>query len=206
MQVKTYLGTLSLKQNGNHSHARYLIVATSDQDAASVLDAQASMYWCEPEDCEARDEGWYFYADMDAWAKANPLHPIGLATFWDLKAELPLRSSVPLDQIPSVEQLGTSYEKSAQALGTFLATKGASVSHSVLLHAIAAACGETNWQALRAKSTRSADALAALQAELASLKSLAWDVVNSCDDAGCDESLTVADSSSVEALREHLNK
>lgn len=206
MQVKTYLGTLSLKQNGQPSHANYLIVATSDQEAASVLDGQASMYWCEPEDCEVREDGWYFYADMDAWAQAERMRPIGLATFWDLKSQLPMRSAVPLEQIPTLEQLGASYEKSAQALGAALTAKGTPVSHSVLLHAMASACGETNWQALRAKSARCAEELATLKAALAHLKSLAWDVVNSCDGAGCDESLTVADASSVDALREHLNK
>lgn len=206
MQVKTFLGALSLKHQGEHSHAKYLIVATSEAEAKEALDAQASMYWCEPEDCEIRDAGWYFYSSMDAWAKADSLHPIGLATFWDLRDALPVRSTVPLDQIPTLGQLGDSLEKAAQALGQVLNSKASSVSHSVLLHAIASGIGESNWQALRAKTIRQAEALTAAQTSLKLLKQKAWDVVNSCDDAGCDESLTVADSAAVEDLRKLLNQ
>lgn len=197
MQVKTYLGTLALKCDGVHSSARYLVVANSLEQAREILDAQAAMYWSEPEDSEAKDDGWYFYKDMDAWAHANALHEIGLATYWDLKDALPVRSGVPLDKIPTLEEASQECSKAAQALRAALASKGVEVKQSVLLHAIAASVGETNWQALRSKVARAA-------AERQALKELCWDVVNSCDNAGCDESLTVADADSVAKLWQYL--
>lgn len=197
MQVKTYLGTVGLKCAGVESSARYLVVAESETAAAGALDATAAMYWCEPEDSQARDEGWYFFPEMDAWAQAGGLTPIGLGTFWDLRDTLPVRSTVPADKVPTPDALANAFDAAAKPLTLALKGKGVDVSHSVVLHALASAVGETNWHALRTK-------VSSLNAEVDTLRELAWSVVNSCDNAGCDESLTVADADAVAHLWQKL--
>ncbi len=200
MNVKTYLGTLTLRQAGFDFSARYLVVANSDAQAKETLDTIASFYFCEPEDCEKRGD-WWFFAETDSWAHAQDVAPIGQATFLELKDHLPVRCAPGVAAPQALQDVPEPLQQMAKAFGNSLNQRGHKVSHSVLLHALASSLGAQNWHVLKAREATAPQGCEQSKGpELQRILKAAQEVLDSADGEGCSPDLTVVDARAIKRL------
>jgi hypothetical protein len=195
--TKTFLGTLEVRIGEYQNNVRQLIVANSEASAHQVLTESAASYYGDGSSPE--EDGGFYANGGEVHVSTKSLHPIGLATFLDLKQLLPVRCA-PNEIEPTADSLSVFVQKAAKALRGTLDSKGVPVEQAVMLDALAASWGEKNWQVLRAKvATPGRDAMLSIIAA-------ATEVVAQTDDSGCSDDLTVTSKEAVERLSGLLDK
>jgi hypothetical protein len=147
MQHNTYLGQLDVRIGEYDNTVCYLIVANSESAAEAVLNDAAANYYGDGS--APFEDGGYYANHGEVHVRATGLHPIGLTSFLELKAHLPVRYADNAT-VPAVEEL-SDVKHAAVRLQQALAARNESIGLSTLQHALAASWGQKNWQVLKAK-------------------------------------------------------
>ena len=148
MQVKTYVGKLSVRTGEFENKVTRLLVANSNNAARELLEKDAQDYYAGG----ISQDGGYYSSHGEVFVKIDIVQEIGLASFLDFKQHLPVISSSQTS-VPDVTALGDSVQSCAKALTKALNRKGKLVSLSQMLHAVAAALGDNNWHVLKSKAS-----------------------------------------------------
>jgi hypothetical protein len=202
MQVKTFLGKIEVTIGEYSNSVSLLVVANSDTAAWAVLHDAAKSYYGSEDDEEDSSEvtetpSGYSANGGELMVSPATLNPIGLSTFLDLKKFMMVRRQENVT-VPEASSLESDLGLAAKQFANALDSRGVKVGHNQMLEALSAAWGHKTWQVLKAKSNLSC------RVQLAKLRELAQLVVNSEDDTGCTEDLTVASKEAIDNLSEYL--
>ncbi len=154
--MKYYIGRVII--NDYASHREYLtqacLAANTEAQATALLDT-----WAGSWDNDGRkDDNGYTYSDNgQAFYKVSPfdLTEISPAAFVDLRKVLTTFGEVEVGELEA-QSVSEQARTLARRIGDQLKKHDAKVSHSRLLHAVAASLGESDWQVLVHKQVQQA--------------------------------------------------
>lgn len=152
--MKYYIGRLVVWQEEYESFSDACIVAANDEQAWKLLEQRALLFADTPSEFD--EHGCARFEGIETLCvKPQRLHDISAATFQDLSKLLPVFGEAAKGDLAdqaSDERVRTL----ARRIGDQLKKHDAKVSHSKLLHAVAASLGETDWQVLSHKGESAA--------------------------------------------------
>jgi len=143
--MKYYLSTLAIDDHDSQReyYERCQVIARNEELAQTVSDFRAGTFG----DGQGREVGMgYRFGDIDGGftVYVHEVMEISPITFHELSTSLKV-----LNPIEHVEEEPAEHAKTlARRLGSQLAKRGVKVSHSHLLHAVAASLGKTDWQVI----------------------------------------------------------
>ena len=151
--MKYYLSRVFITEHGSGLQATSdaLVVAANQPQAEQLHQRQAS-HWAG----EGRPEhpgAWHYKTDDSSFVVyQGPLTEISPSTFDELRELYP----VTREELAALTEqyLPEQARTLARRIGDQLARHGVKVSHSRLLHAVAASLGKTDWQVLKASSAQ----------------------------------------------------
>lgn len=155
MIAKTYLAKLNVKIGEYENDVSLLVVANSDKQAESVLDAAAAEYYGDAD--TPREDGGYYANGGEVHVSAKSIFEIGLATFTELKSCLRVKRAENV-QVPDLDAVGTDLKNAASVVTNALKKRHVDTQKAEVLDALSAALGLVSWQVLSAKFKDSSNA------------------------------------------------
>lgn len=146
IHMKYYIGRLQVCDGEREYFPDACIAAENKNQAETLLETRAQLFGGD-DATERQVDGSYWFADNTFWARPHGLMEVSAVTFQEMAKGLPVFGNQTVGNLEAESQ-DERVQTLARRIGAQLAKHDAKVSHSKLLHAVAASLGETDWQVL----------------------------------------------------------